>query len=79
MEGEEHPVANQAREWLKANKPISKQSSIIWGDSRCANIMYLPDGTISAVLDWEMASLGDPCMDLAWGIAIDDCNRKELA
>ncbi|MDA1342217.1 MAG: phosphotransferase family protein, partial [Proteobacteria bacterium] len=51
MEGEEHPVAEQAREWLKANKPISKQSSIIWGDSRCANIMYLPDGTISAVLD----------------------------
>ena len=76
MEGEAHPVADQARDWLVANKPVSNQSSIIWGDSRCANIMYLPNGEISAVLDWEMASLGDPCMDLAWGIAIDDCNSK---
>ena len=76
MEGEAHPVADKAREWLIANKPVSNQSSIVWGDSRCANVMYLPDGEISAVLDWEMASLGDPCMDLAWGIAIDDCNSK---
>ena len=38
--------------------------------------MYDPDGQVSAVLDWEMAALGDPCIDLAWGIAIDDCNSK---
>jgi aminoglycoside phosphotransferase (APT) family kinase protein len=76
MDGEAHPVADQAREWLKANKPQPTQSSILWGDCRCANIMYDPDGQVSAVLDWEMAALGDPCMDLAWGIAIDDCNSK---
>ena len=76
MDGEAHPVADQAREWLKANKPKPTQASILWGDCRCANIMYDPDGQVSAVLDWEMAALGDPCMDLAWGIAIDDCNSK---
>jgi len=76
MDGEAHPVADQAREWLKANKPKPTQASILWGDCRCANIMYDPDGQVSAVLDWEMATLGDPCMDLAWGIAIDDCNSK---
>ena len=65
MDGEAHPVADQAREWLKANKPKSAQSSILWGDCRCANVMYDPDGQVSAVLDWEMAALGDPCMDLA--------------
>ena len=78
MKGEAHPVADFAAKWLKDNKPVPSQSSIIWGDCRCANIMYLPNGEISAVLDWEMASLGDPCMDLAWGIAIDDCNSKGL-
>ena len=76
MDGEAHPVADQARKWLKANKPKPAQSSILWGDCRCANVMYDPDGQVSAVLDWEMAALGDPCMDLAWGIAIDDCNSK---
>ena len=76
MEGEAHPVADKAREWLKANKPSPNQASILWGDCRCANIMYTPDGDVSAVLDWEMSALGDPCIDLAWGIAIDDCNSK---
>lgn len=76
MEGEAHPVADKTREWLKANKPKPTQASILWGDCRCANIMYTPDGQVSAVLDWEMAALGDPCIDLAWGIAIDDCNSK---
>lgn len=78
MEGKAHPVADKARKWLQDNKPSPSQASIIWGDSRCANIMYKRDGEVSAVLDWEMASLGDPCMDLAWGIAIDDCNSKGL-
>ena len=76
MEGEAHPVADEAREWLEANKPSTAQASILWGDCRCANIMYTSDGNVSAVLDWEMAALGDPCIDLAWGIAIDDCNSK---
>ena len=76
MDGEAHPVADEAREWLKANKPKPTQASILWGDCRCANVMYDPDGSVSAVLDWEMAALWDPCIDLAWGIAIDDCNSK---
>ena len=76
MDGEAHPVADQAREWLRANKPKQTQASILWGDCGCANMLYDPDGKVSGVLDWEMVALGDPCMDLAWGIAIDDCNSK---
>ena len=40
--------------------------------------MYKPNGEVSGVLDWEMVALGDPCQDLAWGIAIDDCNSDGI-
>jgi aminoglycoside phosphotransferase (APT) family kinase protein len=67
-------------QWLEKNKPdaSSDQYSIVWGDCRVPNIMYKSDGEVSGVLDWEMVALGDPCQDLAWGIAIDDCNSDGI-
>jgi aminoglycoside phosphotransferase (APT) family kinase protein len=40
---------------------------LCWGDARLGNIIFKPtlDG-IAAVLDWEMAVLGNPVQDLAW-------------
>ncbi|MEK9649408.1 MAG: phosphotransferase family protein [Gammaproteobacteria bacterium] len=80
MDGESHPIAESAKEFLIKNKPKTDnlQSRIVWGDCRLANVMYSSNGELSAALDWEMAILGDPCLDLAWGIAIDDCNSLGL-
>jgi aminoglycoside phosphotransferase (APT) family kinase protein len=38
---------------------------LVWGDARIANQIF-DDFRCVAVLDWEMASLGDPIQDLAW-------------
>ena len=80
IEGESHSVLEETIGWLEKNKPDpdSDQYSIVWGDCRVPNIMYKPDGEVSGVLDWEMVALGDPCQDLAWGIAIDDCNSDGI-
>ena len=32
--------------------------------------MYAPNGDLTAALDWEMAILGDPCLDLAWELQL---------
>ena len=79
-QGESHSVLEETIDWLEKNKPDadSDQYSIVWGDCRVPNIMYKPDGEVSGVLDWEMVALGDPCQDLAWGIAIDDCNSDGI-
>ena len=37
-------------------------------DFRTGNFLYDTEGGIHAILDWEMAHLGDPLEDLAWGI-----------
>ena len=72
MEGRQHAICEQALAWLKDNTPHSEPTVLCWGDSRWGNIIFddTLDG-VAAVLDWEMATLGNPVQDLAWFNYID--------
>jgi aminoglycoside phosphotransferase (APT) family kinase protein len=64
-----NPVAHAALRWLARHPPPPAQKlSLVHGDFRTGNFLYTPDGEIAAVLDWEMAHLGDPLEDLAWSL-----------
>jgi aminoglycoside phosphotransferase (APT) family kinase protein len=63
--GEPHPVFELALRWLAASKPPPGEVRLVHGDFRNGNLMVGPDG-IRAVLDWELAHLGDPVEDLGW-------------
>ncbi|MEZ5171773.1 MAG: phosphotransferase family protein [Acidimicrobiia bacterium] len=71
----ELPGLDDLERRLNAALPVSGAPSIVHGDYRLDNTMLDPDdaGTIAAVLDWEMATLGDPLADLGmfllyWGV-----------
>ena len=50
---------------LAERLPESARMSIVHGDYRLTNVLYAPDfSRIAAVVDWEMATLGDPLTDL---------------
>jgi aminoglycoside phosphotransferase (APT) family kinase protein len=49
---------------LGADIPKSQRASIVHGDYRLDNVLVGPQQDIRAVLDWEMATLGDPLCDL---------------
>jgi len=67
-EAEPQPIARAAIRWLRANPPPPAQKlSVVHGDYRTGNFLYDEAGEIHGVLDWEMAHLGDPLEDLAWG------------
>nr|WP_282183259.1 phosphotransferase family protein [Niveispirillum sp. SYP-B3756] len=51
--------------WLDDNKPSSMKAGIIHGDFHIGNMIYADDGTLLAIVDWEMATLGDPLVDLS--------------
>ncbi len=77
MEASRHPDIARALEYLEANKPANEPLALCWGDSRLANQIF--DGVdCVAVLDWEMARLGDPVQDLAWWLASDRCFSEGL-
>ena len=66
-----NPTIEPALRWLVANKPEEPETpSILWGDSRIGNMIFR-EGECVAVLDWEMAGLGDPEQDLAWWLFLD--------
>lgn len=56
--------------WLDANRPAHFQAGIMHGDFHLANVMYASDSAeLAAVVDWELATIGDPLIDLGWLLA----------
>jgi len=65
------------RRRIRANKPARRRTGLVWGDARIGNIIY--DGTRpAAVVDWEMATLGDPEEDLGWFLFLDRHHSEGL-
>jgi aminoglycoside phosphotransferase (APT) family kinase protein len=60
------PVLESTWDWLVAHQPDEQGEVVLcWGDSRIGNIIW-DDFRCAAVLDWEMATLGQPELDLGW-------------
>jgi aminoglycoside phosphotransferase (APT) family kinase protein len=72
MEGQGHAIGQRALDWLRDHQPEEEPTVLCWGDSRIGNIIFEEslDG-VAAVLDWEMAVLGNPVQDVAWFNYID--------
>jgi aminoglycoside phosphotransferase (APT) family kinase protein len=64
------PTAEKLMAWLSANQPNDVDSCIIHGDWRIDNVVFdLANARIAGVLDWELATVGDPLMDLGSALA----------
>jgi aminoglycoside phosphotransferase (APT) family kinase protein len=63
--------------FLQKSVPQAVEPAFCWGDSRVGNVIFDEDVPV-AILDWEMANVGDPRTDLAWWIWIDRCNSEGL-
>jgi aminoglycoside phosphotransferase (APT) family kinase protein len=63
--GEPHPAFELALRWLDANRPPFATAGFVHGDYRFGNVI-VDEGGLAAVIDWELAHLGDPMEDLGW-------------
>jgi len=63
--GQHHPAFEIAFRWLEANRPEPNPRCLVHGDFRLGNLIVGADG-LRAVLDWELAHIGDPAEDLGW-------------
>ena len=77
---ETRPLAllGQTVDRLTATLPAQSAPAIVHGDYRLTNVMYRPrlDG-VAAVLDWEMATLGDPLTDLGLLVVYQNLSAEE--
>jgi aminoglycoside phosphotransferase (APT) family kinase protein len=66
---QELPVVESVARWLVAYMPDSPSATLVHGDYRLGNAMFDPQRVV-AVLDWEMATIGDPLADLGYLCAL---------
>ena len=64
-EGHMIPMLERALDVLSATVPTTNRSVLLWGDGRPGNIIYRDFEPVAA-LDWEMAGVGPPELDVAW-------------
>ncbi len=66
-EGTDRPVMSLATQWLADNMPDTAELVVTHGDYRTGNYLFEEDtGKITALLDWELARIGDFHEDLGW-------------
>lgn len=63
--GRPQPALELAARWLAGNRPPPSPRTLVHGDFRNGNLIIGPEG-VRAVLDWELAHVGDPLEDLGW-------------
>ena len=62
---EARPAFELALRWLHEHRPAPGPVRVVHGDFRIGNLLVDETG-LQAVLDWELATLGDPLEDLGW-------------
>ncbi len=75
------PTVERLGAWLEANRPAESGATLVHNDFKYDNVVLAPDlSGVTAVLDWEMATIGDPLMDLgtALGYWVDADDRPML-
>jgi len=67
----EVPAMERLAAWLEAHRPRDAPPALVHNDYKADNVVLDPAdlGRVLAVLDWEMATVGDPLMDLGTTLA----------
>jgi aminoglycoside phosphotransferase (APT) family kinase protein len=73
-EGEPLPALIEALNWCRRHQPSvgeADASVLLWGDARLGNLVFDDDRHVHAVLDWDLAAIGPPEMDLGWYFGLE--------
>ncbi|WP_055407912.1 phosphotransferase family protein [Frankia sp. ACN1ag] len=70
--GRDLDVLSRAMDHVERERPDHDDRTLSWGDARVGNMMFAPDGTVAAVLDWETPAVGPAEVDLGWWLMMDE-------
>jgi aminoglycoside phosphotransferase (APT) family kinase protein len=68
LNGRDLPGFDEAAAWLRTRRPLDYVPGLMHGDYQFANVMFGhgAPARLAAIVDWEMGTVGDPKLDLAW-------------
>ena len=79
--GRELAPARELAAWLDANRPPEQGPALFHGDYKADNVLFAEDSPplLLAIVDWEMASIGDPLVDVAWAMIFHPIPGKPMS
>lgn len=79
--GRQLPTARELAGWLEANRPAEQPPALFHGDYKLDNVLFALTSppNLLAIVDWEMASIGDPLVDVAWAMIFHPERDKPLS
>lgn len=66
-----NPIIDAGIAYLRNKQPANANAELLWGDSNPGNFLFGPDGSVTAALDFEAASIGPAEIDLGWWFLVD--------
>ncbi|HUZ25980.1 MAG TPA: phosphotransferase family protein [Streptosporangiaceae bacterium] len=74
------PLFEQLSSWLEGNRPAEVAPALIHGDYHLDNCLFVegPPVRVSAIIDWELSTIGDPLVDLGLLLAFWGPDRPPL-
>jgi aminoglycoside phosphotransferase (APT) family kinase protein len=69
--GDPLPALVEALAWCRGTCPPEGEAVLLWGDVRLGNLVLDDEQRVVAVLDWDLAAIGPPEMDLGWLFGLD--------
>ena len=76
---EDVPALLAALTWVERTRPPLTCPGLAWGDPRIGNILFDDDGAVTAMLDWDQASLAGPLADLGWWLLFDRLHAEDYS
>lgn len=70
--GRTMPYVDAALRYIREQQPQDTPVNVLWGDATPSNVMFADDGSVNALIDWELAAIGPAELDLAWWLYFDD-------
>jgi aminoglycoside phosphotransferase (APT) family kinase protein len=69
-DGRDLPAARTIAAWLEEHRPADQPTALCHGDYKLDNVLFAPEAPprLLAIVDWEMAAIGDPLVDLGWAL-----------
>jgi aminoglycoside phosphotransferase (APT) family kinase protein len=77
LERQRFPLLDAASRWMRDNLLADEPTALAWGDARICNMIFQGSKCV-AVLDWEMARLGNPVQDIAFWLVLDQCMSEGI-
>ena len=70
IKAREIPGLEEATQWLATHRPLDFVPGLMHGDYQFPNVMFRhgKPPKLAAIVDWEMGTIGDPKIDLAWAL-----------